>query len=147
MKDKFKKIHVSLPEEDHERAKVISKEILGKVSVSGLFVYLINRYHPKAENPEKFNVFTVLEKKKARTENLTKFGNWKILPDNSLEHIGQFGHVDYSLYPVDMENQNWIEHMNDKTWCREEMADFLDAYFQALRNLGIKKITVPVRSY
>ena len=44
---KTKKVTISLTEEQQKQAKEISKELLGKENISGLFAYWINQHLKK----------------------------------------------------------------------------------------------------
>ncbi len=50
-KMKTKKVTISLTEEQQQQAKEISKELLGKENISGLFAFWINQHLKKRSKP------------------------------------------------------------------------------------------------
>lgn len=48
---KTKKVTISLTEEQQQQAKEISKELLGKENISGLFAFWINQHLKKRSKP------------------------------------------------------------------------------------------------
>ena len=45
-----KNVNVSMDDKTHDKAKQISKNVLGKVNVSGLFTFWINNYKDESTN-------------------------------------------------------------------------------------------------
>ena len=72
-----------------------------------------------------------------RAKETMTFGKWKVEPCGDMIYDGGR----YAIYDNQLERENWILHlMTSKKWI--DFNDFIPAYLQALRNAGIKKVTM-----
>ena len=67
----------------------------------------------------------------------SKFGKWSVSKSGDMLHDSG-----YPIYDHQLERDNWIIHMLEKDWV--DFNDFIPAYFQALKNAGIKNKKVQV---
>lgn len=69
-----------------------------------------------------------------RVKKSETFGKWKVKLNGDMSYDDDR----YPIYSNQLQNDDWIAHMFEKGWI--DWNDFIPAYFQALKNIGVKEI-------
>jgi hypothetical protein len=64
------------------------------------------------------------------------FGKWHVALDGDLE----YDNGRYYISADRLTENNWIAHLFEKAWI--DWNDFIPAYFQALKNIGVQKTEI-----